>query len=310
MSDIAAVTAPISTPNVPPVATGSEPVTDTNHGWPKTKIIGTDNQVIPEAGLEAKPDVNPDDPWMPDEALAGKKTKLKVDGKEIDCTVGELHKFAQLGIAANNRMQEASRIKREAEDSHTMLAETMRDPRQFFTRMIESDEGKAIQWIDQLAQIAADRLQMSPEQRELDRYKRTEEYRRQEAAQRQQQETAAKVGALWNKAIQMSGLEDTPVGHAVAAEMRERVQAARRTGRAETPSTLAAFAKQRVQEITGTIHRTLTPAQRQQLVTPEDLQAQAKARATQPMMASTPAREPNTGRFQSANQPQFYDPYA
>jgi hypothetical protein len=308
MSDTA-VAAPISTPNVPATATGSEPA-ETNLGWPKTKIIGTDNQLVPEGGTDVKPEGNPDDPWMPDEATATKKTILKVDGKEHSVSVGELHKFAQLGIAANSRMQEAARVRREAEDSHTMLAETMRDPRQFFTRMIEGDEGKAIQWIDQLAQIAADRLQMSPEQRELDRYKRTEEYRRQEAAQRQHQELQAKVGQLWNKAVTMAELPDTPIGHAIAAEMRERVQNARRTGHPETPTTLANFAKQRRQEIEASFQRSLTPAQRQQLVTPEDLQAQARAQATKPLMASTATRDASTGQFASKPAHQFYDPYA
>lgn len=312
MSDIAG-TAPVAntTPNAAPAA-GSEPTNSTNNGWPTTKLVDNAGQLSPsddaQPGLETSP--NPDDPWMPDETLAEKKTRLKVDGKDIDVAVKDLHKYAQLGIAANARMQEAARIRQEASDSHTMLAESMRDPNVFFARMIEADEGAAIQWIDRLAQVAADRLQMSPEQRELDRYKRTEQGRREQQEQQQHKQAVESMQRAWGKAVELAGLQGGPIDTAIASEMRERVQIARREGRNETPRSLAAFAKQRRGEMEQAFQRTLSAEQRQAMIRPEDLQQQARERATKPLMQSTPARADN-GQFQGSKpKAQFYDPYA
>lgn len=313
MSDIAVanVSAPVAAPANPGGTPNTAPA-ESSAGWPTERLFGDDtSQQVADVQTGEAEAPNPDEPWQPDEALASRKTKLKVDGREFAVSVGDLPKLAQKGIAAEQRMSEAARIRREAEDSHTMLAESMRNPETFLQRLVEADEQKAIAWIDKLAGLAAQRLQMTPEQRELDRYQRTEQYRQQQAEEAQRAQATQSMQRAWGKTLELAQLPPGPVGEAIAAEMRERVMIARREGRNETPSSLAAFAKARRQQMEETFTRTLTPEQRQQMVRPEDLQKRARESASKPMIQATPARvpggNPSGGQFKPG--PRIYDPF-
>ena len=312
MSDVA-VAAPAAAPAATPNAAPAGELAVDAGGWPSQKIF-TDEGTLRNDATDAQPGAetapNPDEPWQPDEALAARKARLKVDGKEIDIPVGELTKYAQLGIHATKKLQDVAVRERAVEDSHTMLAESMRNPEMFLQNMIDAaDDETAIAWIDRLAGLAAQRLQMTPEQRELQRYKRTEEYRQQQQIEQQRAQQSQQMTQLWNKTIQLAGLQPGPVGEAVAAELRERVLQARREGRNETPMSLATFAKRRVQEMNDAILSTLSDEKRRALVRPEDMQQRARESVSKPLVpvTQTPPRDPSSGKFRPKMQ--TYDPF-
>lgn len=314
MTDVAVAAAP----EAPTGAATTPAAPESNGGWPGLTGLGLPKPNDVNPGAEgANPEAVKDDYWQPDEATAARKTKLKVDGKEIEMTVGDLHKNAQLGLASTQRMQEAARTKqeaaqakREADDQTTMMASLIHSPADFFAEMVEADEESALQWVEALAKVAIARRDMTPDQRRLSTYERQEQQRAQEQQEARVQQAEQAMGKAWSKALQLAELQDDPMGHAVAAEMRERVEYARQNGRNETPQTLAAFAKQRMTQMREAWQRSLTADQRKALVTPGDVQQRAQESMRQPMVPTTaPAPRGSNGQFQKASRTQTYDPF-
>jgi hypothetical protein len=268
------------------------------------------------AETEAPADVDPNAPppdefWAPGEDMAAKKVKLVYKGKEKVIPGNEVIKYAQLGLLATEATQDLAR----KNDQLTMIEQSFQNPDLFFDRAMEGDDGGdgVMRWIDHLAKRALEHMNKSPDQRRLSQYERAERQRA-EQQQRQQTETQTRmVNDNWAKTIQMSGLKEDAIGHAIAAEMRE-IQGERMSGRKPlyTPEQMAGYAKKRMDEMRGALTVNLSPEQRQGIVRPEDVAARAREQVRQPVIPSASATPPraSNGQFQEGNKARVYDPFA
>lgn len=235
------------------------------------------------------PPANEEGYWQPDEATSALKVKLKVNGKEMDLPVSELVKQAQLGVASGQAFREAAAKERQAEQRIEVIDSTIEDPSKFFSLGISHDEGSFLEWVDRLAGQAARYLQMTPEQRRLAHFERAETQRTEQAQQQQAQAAQQAVNAAWQKTLDQAQLPDDPIGHMIAAEMREMVQHAQRTGQRIGVSQLVEHAKGRLSAAQPAPPPAKVPT----------AQDRVNAVVSRPLVPATPPRG-DDGRFQGS----------
>lgn len=239
-------------------------------------------------------------------------------GKEQVIEGKDVMRYIQTGMRATEIMQESAAQKREYDDRMTMIDASMRDPSVFFENAVQADEASAMKWVDELARIAIERMGMSPEQRELSQYKRAEQQRAEQARTQQAEQRRVELNTNWAETLKLSGLQDNPIGHAIAAEMREIQQG--RAAKSEplySPEQMAGYAKKRHDEMAATFRASLTPQQRAEMVTADDVRARAQAQTgagSNATIPSAPARATpprgSDGKFQPGQSARVYDPFA
>jgi hypothetical protein len=139
---------------------------------PASKAIDEVMKTIPGNNVEASDDVDDDGADLKEEpvkkAEGPRKHKLKVQGRDIEVDEKELLKRAQMGFSAEEKWQEAAKIRKQVEG---MLGLLQKDPAAFLE--------KAGFNVDELAekriQQRIEEMKKSPEQLELERLRREHE---------------------------------------------------------------------------------------------------------------------------------------
>lgn len=149
------------------------------------------------------------------------KTKVKVDGKEVELTEEELKKYASLGKASQKRMEEAAKIRKEHErlqaDVTSMIETLQKNPEEVLKHFGIDIDKFAEDRINKKLEDAA----KSPEQKEKEELlKKLEEYEKKtkeaeekakvEAQERLNNEIASKIEQDINKAFEVSDLPKSP----------------------------------------------------------------------------------------------------
>lgn len=143
-----------------------------------------------------------------------RKMKLKIDGKDVEMLESEVISRATKAAAADQRFDEAARMRKEAEQ---VLQFARENPTEFFKKTGMN----ARDWAEQFLLKEIEREQMSPEQKraweneeELRKYKNNE---KQQAEQKRKDEIAAlekthlqNYDVMFTEALQKSGLPKTP----------------------------------------------------------------------------------------------------
>ena len=120
------------------------------------------------------PQVAPEPPRM---------LKLKLEGKDVELPESEVIGYAQQGKVATQRFEEASRMKKEAEQ---LMAFAKANPTEFF----QKTGMNARQWAEEYLLGELQREAMSPEQKKA--FENEERLRKYEATEKSQKETALK----------------------------------------------------------------------------------------------------------------------
>lgn len=113
-------------------------------------------------------DLSDEDVKKAEQKLEKLRKKLKVGGKEIEVDEDELVKRAQMGYSAEEKWQEASKMRKQVESFITML---QNDPAQALEKMGFDVDAMAEQRIQQ----RIEEMKKSPEQLELERIRRENE---------------------------------------------------------------------------------------------------------------------------------------
>lgn len=143
-----------------------------------------------------------------------RKLKLKLEGQEVELPESEVISLAQQGKVANKRFQEASQIRKEAEDIVKFAKE---NPREFFKKTGMN----AREFAENYLMEELKREQMTPAEKKAyeneQELKRFKDEKKQEEEQRRQQEMAdlrekhmKNYDQLFVEALTKTGLPKTP----------------------------------------------------------------------------------------------------
>jgi Txe/YoeB family toxin of Txe-Axe toxin-antitoxin module len=110
----------------------------------------------------------------PEAPKAPTKRKIKANGREVEIDEAEIDRYLSMGVSANEKWQEAAKLRREAETLQKQIEE---DPFKYLQSKNPKLREKAEEWL--LERIQED--EMSPEQRELKKYKEKEAAEKEDA---------------------------------------------------------------------------------------------------------------------------------
>lgn len=217
-----------ATPTAAPAAPAAASTPASTNTTPEAKVDANTSKsaetnqeldaITPEE--EAELAANPAEQLAKDVEKA-KKTKLKVDGEEIELTEDEVKKYASMGKAAQKRMQEAAEIRKQHEklqkDVGVLLDVLQKNPAK-----VLNDLGiDARKFAEELINQQLEEEAKTPEQKEKeellrklqeaeDKVKRTEDERKKQEQDRLTNEAASKIEKEISDAITSNDMPKHP----------------------------------------------------------------------------------------------------